>query len=399
MPRIIPFQAVLPAKDKVSLVTSRSFDEYSPAELASQLDYNPFSFLHVLQPAYKNLQSFDPEKRFKLVAQKYRDFLSEDILAKIDKPAFFVYKIENVEREFTGIVAAVSLEDYCKGVIKKHEDTLEYRVALFKDYLHQTGFNTEPVLLFYDPSAPLQKWIDLRKQQPPTLIFSTTKKEKHTLWKVDDEEGIEFLQNAFGEMPQLYIADGHHRSASAQMLYEADRDSGNVHLDYFMAYMLPSDQVHIYEFNRVVRDLNGHSIEEFIDLLRKEFMVKDTLHEIWKPEEKSVFGMYLEGRFYSVMPKVRSNELDAALLYAKILEPMLNVGDLRTDERIDYISGKETPYAVKQAVDSGEFAIGFLLFPASIDEIKNLADNNQIMPPKSTFIEPKIRSGLIIYEI
>ncbi len=390
---------MLPAKDKVSLVTSRSFDEYSPAELASQLDYNPFSFLHVLQPAYKNLQSFDPEKRFKLVAQKYRDFLAEDILTRTDKPAFFVYKIQNASREFTGVVAAVSLEDYRNGIIKKHEDTLEYRVSLFKDYLHQTGFNTEPVLLFYDQSTPLQKWIDQKKTDNPTFEFSTTKKEKHTLWKVDDAESIDFLQKTFGEMPELYIADGHHRSASAQMLYDEDKASGNKHLDFFMAFMLPADQVHIHEYNRVVRDLNGHSTAEFIKLLEKRFVVKDTLHDIWKPQKKSTFGMYLDGKFFSVEPKKASNELDAALLYNEILKPLLNIGDLRTDERIEYIAGKETPYAVKQAVDQGDFAIGFLLFPPSIEEIKTLADNNEIMPPKSTFIEPKIRSGLVIYEI
>ena len=168
MAKIIPFKAVRPTRDKVSLVTSRSYDEYSPAELASQLDFNPFSFLHVLNPAYVNQQKIGLEKRFKLVAQKYNDFKEEGFLVKEESPVFFVYEIQTKNHNFTGIIAGTSIEDYQKNVIKKHEDTLQYRVELFKDYLHQTRFNTEPVLLTYPDDTHLDNWI-LEKKQMPSL--------------------------------------------------------------------------------------------------------------------------------------------------------------------------------------------------------------------------------------
>src|SRR6187402_3469225 len=164
MAKIIPFRAVRPAADKVSLVTSRSYDEYSAAELASQLDFNPFSFLHVLNPAYVNQQKIGLEKRFKLVSQKYNDFKSENVLIKEEKPVFFLYEIQSKERVFTGIIAGTTIEDYQKDIIKKHEDTLQYRVELFKDYLHQTGFNTEPVLITYPDSNEINTFIAILKK-------------------------------------------------------------------------------------------------------------------------------------------------------------------------------------------------------------------------------------------
>ena len=164
MAKIIPFKAVRPTRDKVSLVTSRSYDEYSPAELASQLDFNPFSFLHILNPAYVNQQKAGLEKRFKLVAQKYRDFKEENVFVKEEEPVFFLYEIETKNQTFTGIIAGTTLEDYRNNIIKKHEDTLQYRVELFKDYLHQTGFNTEPVLITYPENAELSEWILAKKQ-------------------------------------------------------------------------------------------------------------------------------------------------------------------------------------------------------------------------------------------
>lgn len=405
MAKIIPFKAVRPTRDKVSLVTSRSYDEYSPAELASQLDFNPFSFLHVLNPAYVNQQKIGLEKRFKLVAQKYNDFKEEIILVKEDKPVFFIYEIQTRNQTFTGIIAGTSIEDYQNNVIKRHEDTLQYRVELFKDYLHRTGFNTEPVLITYPDNQELTTWISQKKQTDSLYEFSTTKREKHILWKIEGEKEIAWLQEKFNEIGDLYIADGHHRSASAELLYEEDKASGNENLNYFMSFLIAESNVKIYEYNRIIRDLNGHSKEEFLNQLSEGFWLKNKEQELWKPTKKFEFGMYLDGEFYSLTLKDEHSftsvleSLDAQILYKKVLHPILGIEDLRNDERIDYIPGKQSIITIKEVVDEGEFEIGFMLFPTDISEIKELADNNLIMPPKSTYIDPKFRSGLVVYEI
>ena len=405
MAKIIPFKAVRPTRDKVSLVTSRSYDEYSPAELASQLDFNPFSFLHVLNPAYVNQQKIGLEKRFKLVAQKYNDFKEEGILVTEESPVFFIYEIQTKNHNFTGIIAGTSIEDYQKNVIKKHEDTLQYRVELFKDYLHQTRFNTEPVLLTYPDDTHLANWILEKKQMPSLYEFSTTKREKHILWKIDNPQEMVWLEQKFASIKNLYIADGHHRSASAELLYEEDKDSGNENLNFFMSFLIAESNVKIYEYNRIIRDLNNLSKEEFLEKLSEIFKIKNKEQELWKPTKKFEFGMYLDGEFYSL--KLKETEgfktvlerLDAQILYEKVLHPILGITDLRNDERIDYIPGKQSIIDIKEIIDEGEFEVGFTLFPTDITEIKELADNNLIMPPKSTYIDPKFRSGLIVYEI
>lgn len=405
MAKIIPFKAVRPAPDKVGLVSCRMYDDYSPAELAAWLNFNPYSFLHVINPAYANAQRITSDKRFKGVTLKYNDFKKENILIQEEKPMFYLYEIQNKNHSFTGIIAGTSIEDYQKNVIKKHEDTLQYRVELFKDYLHQTGFNTEPVLITYPDSSEINTFIAIHKKNRPIYEFSTTNKEKHTLWKIDTETEMQLLSEHFEAIPNLYIADGHHRSASAEMLYEQDKGTGNPNLNFFMSFLIAESNVKIYEFNRVIRDLNGHSKEDFIKLLADKFIIKDKKRELWQPKHKYEFGMYLDGRFYALEYKNKENQkgilenLDAQILYDTVLHPILGIGDLRNDERIDYIPGKQAILHIKELIDEGEFEVGFMLYPSDIQEIKLLADNHLIMPPKSTYIEPKFRSGLLVYEL
>ena len=410
MSKIIPFKAVRPTPDKVSLVTCRNYEDYSPAELAAWLAFNPYSFLHVINPAYVNSQKITLDKRFKGVAHKYQDFKEEGIFISELKACFFLYEIKTKNRTFTGIVAGTSLEDYKNNVIKKHEDTLQYRVELFKDYLHQTGFNTEPVLITYPDNANINQWILEKKKSHPIYNYTTTNKENHQIWKIHTDDDISWLQKQFDEIPELYIADGHHRSASAELLLNEDQQLVNDNLKYFMSFLIAESNVKIYEYNRIIRDLNGFSASEFIQKLSENFIIKNKEHEFWKPESKFEFGMYLEGNFYALFYKQENNfdcddaksilnNLDAQILYYKVLQPLLAIEDLRNDERIDYIPGKQSILTIKELVDEGEFAVGFMLFPSDISEIKALADNNLIMPPKSTYIEPKFRSGLMIYEL
>ncbi|MEZ4838549.1 DUF1015 domain-containing protein [Flavobacterium sp.] len=405
MSKIIPFKAVRPTADKVGLVTCRNYDDYSSAELAAWLSFNPYSFLHVIHPAYVHSQKITLDKRFKGVAHKYQDFKNEGVFVEETKPVFFVYEIQTKTNSFTGIVAGTSIEDYKKNVIKKHEDTLQYRVELFKDYLHQTGFNTEPVLITYPDKKQLTNWILNKKKEQPIYHFSTTKKERHTLWKVDADNDISWLQEQFAKIPELYIADGHHRLASAELLYDEFKNTENKKLNYFMSFLIAESEVKIYEFNRIIRDLNGFDVKSFLAKLDEHFIIKNKEQELWRPQSKFEFGMYLDGNFYALFYKLENNNptilenLDAQILYDKVLQPLLGIGDLRNDERIEYIPGKQSVLTIKELIDEGEFEVGFMLYPSDISEIKALADNNLIMPPKSTYIEPKFRSGLIVYEL
>lgn len=404
MATIVPFKAVRPARDKVSLVTCRSYDEYSPAELASQLDYNPFSFLHVLNPAYINQQKLAETVRFRSVHNKYAEFKHDEVLKQENVPVFYLYEIQSKNNVYTGIIAGTSIADYQKNIIKKHEDTLPYRVSYFKDYMHLTGFNTEPVLITYPENNDLEQWITQRKHKRPLYMFSSPNRDKHTLWRIKDTTEIAWLQAQFANVPSLYIADGHHRSASAELLHTEYKDTGTESLDYFMSFLIAEKDLKIYEFNRLVHDLNGHTAAGFINLLEKDFVIENRHLELWKPSKKFEFSMYLQGEFYSLTLKETDftdvhESIDAQILYTKVLQPLLGIEDLRNDDRISYLPGTKSITSIKEVVDEGLYTVGFTLFPASIEEIKALADNNQIMPPKSTYIEPKLRSGLVVYEL
>ena len=406
MAKISPFKAVRPTSDKVSLVTSRSYDDYGAAELAAYLEFNPFSFLHILNPAYINQQKLGWDKRFKMVKHKYHDFKKDGVLVQEEKAVFYLYEIQSKNHSFTGILAGISIEDYQNNIIKKHEDTLQYRVDLFKDYLHQTGFNTEPVLITYNDNQDLSEWILTKKTARPIYEFATTNKEKHILWTIESENEINWLKMQFEKIGDLYIADGHHRSASAELLFKEDKELENENLKSFMSVLIAESNVKIYEYNRIIRDLNNYSKDEFIKKISEHFVIKSKKQELWKPKHKFEFGMYLDGEFYALRLKeeffVFENELsklDAQIIYDTVLKPILGIDDLRTDDRIEYIPGTKSITTIKELVDSGEFKIGFIMFPSNINEIKALADANLIMPPKSTYIEPKFRSGLVIYEL
>lgn len=403
MADIVPFKAVRPAADKVALVTTRPYDEYSATELASWLDFNPFSFLHIINPAFINQQKIDPIKRYQIVATKYTDFKKNGIFITENLPAMYLYEIRTNKQIFTGILAGTSLKDYKENVIKKHENTLEYRVENLKDYFKASKFNTEPVLMMYSDNKDLELWICTKKQETPLYDFSTTNRERHIIWKIDTNNEIKTLQSLFSEIENLYIADGHHRSATSQLLLDEEGSNASESMHYFMSYLICESNIKIHEYNRLVHDLNGFTSEEFLLKLSQKYHL-EKVHEFWKPSHKCSFGMYLEGQFYSLNLKETPNteevlsNLDAQILYETILQPVLGIGDLRTDSRISYIPGNHSIVELVEKIDLGEYKVGFILYPSTIQEIKSLADHNLTMPPKSTYIEPKFRSGLIIYE-
>lgn len=403
MADIIPFKAVRPSTDKVALVTTRPYDEYSVAELASWLDFNPFSFLHIVNLAYVNQEKIDPIRRYRMVATKYSDFKRDGILIQDEKPAMYLYRIKTKKNDFIGILAGTSLADYQNNVIKKHENTLKYRVENLKDYFNETGFNTEPVLMMYPDCEALQDWIQTKMNETPLYNFSTTNREQHFVWKIDQDSEIAFLQETFKNFPDLYIADGHHRTASSEMLLKQNEEQASDAMNYFMSYLICESSIQINEYNRVIHDLNGMKSEEFLKTLEDHFIVKK-VHEYWKPATKFSFGMYLDGTFYSLTLKNIAHsdnimeQLDAQILYDTVLNPLLGIKDLRTDSRITYIPGNKNIMELVNKVDSGDYKVGFILYPSTVEEIKILAEHQLTMPPKSTYIEPKMRNGLIIYE-
>ena len=410
MAEIKPFRAVRPGRKYAGLVASRPYEEYTEAELKAQLEYNPYSFLHIINPGYKFQHEIGGEKRFGLVRNRFLEFREEKILIKDKNPCFYIYKITTRESSCCGIIAAASAEDYANNVIKKHEDTIAHREGLFKDYLKTVGFNTEPVLLTYPDNDNINNLLEETMEKRPEYDFATGNREFHTLWKIESEEKIRKIQQEFENMGSLYIADGHHRCASSRLLAEESKESNEAHTgeetyNYFMSYLISKNNLRIYEFSRLIKDLNGHSKEEFLFQLDEWFKIENRGIEFYKPQQKHQFNMYLDGEFYSLhLRKTNVNfqnalsRLDSHILFEKVLNPILGISDLRNDRRIEYIHGRNDLLEIKNRVDEGEFTVGFGMMPASVEEIKEIADENLTMPPKSTYIEPKLRSGLTIYE-
>ena len=411
MSKILPFKAVRPTRDKVSLVASRSYQSYTQAEREARLDYNPFSFLHIVNPGYKYDKEISGEARYNLVKNRYLEFKEDGIFIQDQSPCYYIYKIvDRDDQEFNGIVAAASVEDYNNNVIKKHEDTIASREVVFKDYLKTVGFNAEPVLLTYPENNTISAIIKEKQKERAEFEFTTTYRDTHYLWLIDNPEDINAISDAFSNIKTLYIADGHHRSSSSKLLCEDLKSNnlqhtGNETYNYFMSYLICEEELKINQFNRLVKDLNGLSKEEFLIQLDTMFRIENRGIMPYQPSKQHHFSMYLDGEFYSLYLR-KSNyifntaldQLDAQILYKTILEPILGITDLRNDNRIMYLSGKKDIVNLKSMVDSNTFKVGFGMIPATIEQMKLIADQNLTMPPKSTYIEPKLRSGVTIYE-
>ena len=404
MPLLKPFKATRATSDKAAHLISRTYQDYDKKELKAQLKYNPYSFLQILNPGYKYNQEISGEERFNLVRNRFLEFKEEGYLIEDENPCFYIYENIDPHHTYTGIIASTSTQDYERQLIKKHEDTLHHKEVLFKEYLKTVGFNAEPVLLTYPDQVAIDEIINQIKQTDPTYDFCTTDHNRHKIWSVDDVAVISKLQEQFEKMPHLYIADGHHRSASSALLAE-EMGTEKQSYNYFMSFLIPESQLNIYEFNRGIIDLNGLSKEEFLIKLDQYFRIQNRGMELYQPSKKHHFSMYLDGDFYSlylrkdlITIETALDDLDSQMLYDLILKPILGIEDLRTDDRLVYSYGKHDMLNVKKKVDQGQFAVGFGMFPATVEQIKSIADADLRMPPKSTFVRPKLPSGLLIYE-
>lgn len=409
MATLLPFKATLPKATLASEVPTRSFLTYDRESRKAILDSNPYSFLHVLFPGHDAGVRLRGKTRFDAIRKKFLDFIEEGIFQRSDKEAMYLYGIEKSGIQYCGLICGVSSADYESEVIRKHEDTIRQRVDLFTDYLEAVRFNAEPVLLMH---RDIPEWDTLMakiKTRAPRLTVSYEEGETHRVWTISDPGLLETIRTLFKDVSEIYIADGHHRSASSAQLSQILAEKNTLHTgderyNHFLGFLIPESHIRIHEFNRAVVDLNGLDVSEFLETVSRIFRVERGDYPNL-PKKKHQFGMYLEGNWYVLHHEAPDSNgrdplksLDAQILYQKIIRPVLGIEDLRSDTRIRYLFGPDNLTRMKQLVDAGEFAVGFGLSPTGVDEMMAIADAGSIMPPKSTYIEPKLLSGLVIYE-
>lgn len=413
MAKIIPFKAFRAARNTVHLVASRSFVSYSKASLAHKLNTNPYSFIHIINPQYtfqKRTKANSPA-RFKLVAKKFQEFIQRGIFKQDEKEAIYLYKQAYKGNSYIGLIAGGAIDDYQNGVIKKHEHTILKRENIFKNYLKITDFNAEPVLVTYPDNKDVESIIEKYLAIRPEYDFMSSNSACHEMWVITDKNDIKVIQKAFEGFDSLYIADGHHRCASSNLLgqtlkQENKNHTGNEHYNYMMSFFIPESRLNILEFNRLVEDLNGLSTKEFLTQIGDFFDIQKIEEEFFKPRAYNEIGMYIEGSWYALNAKVGTfdvnhpvERLDVSILSNNLLEPILGISDLRTDKRVQFLGGRHGEKELMTRVNKGKAKVAFVLHPVTIDQLKEVADNHQYMPPKSTYIEPKIRSGLTLYKI
>lgn len=411
MATVVPFSAIRPAADKVHLVASRSVDGYDPADLRKKLSGNPYTFLHVINPDFHDGVKTKPgsPERLSKIKERFRSFVSDKIFTRDTKPAYYLYRQVKHNNEYTGIIACTSIDDYFNGAIKIHEQTITQREEKLKEYLEVCEFNAEPVLFCYPNDEVLDNIVLQRAQRKPDYDFTTTDKIRHTLWVINDEKTVKLIERRFSSIPYIYIADGHHRSASSALLGKSRRQalpgySGNEGFNYYMGIFFAETQLRIFDYNRVVKDLNGKSIPELLEVLEDKFYVQERNEELFKPTQKHELSLYTGKKWYSLKAKRGTynsedpvGSLDASILTKHILGPLFGIHDLKTDKRIGFVPGVKGPQALKNMVDEGKAELAFGLHPVTMDHLKWIADTDNIMPPKSTWVEPKIRSALVIY--
>jgi uncharacterized protein (DUF1015 family) len=409
MTRIAPFKAVRPVRDKVHLVATRPYYSYKKNVLKAKLEDNPFTFLRIINPEFNSEKRTKPNsrERFELVKEKYAEFIQEGILIQDEEAHLYIYRQTKNGHAFTGVVAGASVAEYDQDKIKKHEATLTSREAMFTNYLDVIGYNAEPVLLSYPHNTDIERLLASYTAARPEYEFTTTDRIKHEVWVLNQNETLE-IQKAFEQLDAVYIADGHHRSASSAGLKHKRRKENETYFpneDFFLAFFIDEERLKILEFNRMVTTLNGTSEGEFLTSLNKSFVV-EPLNQAEKPKAEHTLSMCLSGKWYKLTckPEIINQQhpvecLDAEILTRHVLTPLLGINDLKTDERIEFVSGAESLQSIEEKIKKGKFTVAFVLFPISMEQVKRVADHQLIMPPKSTWVEPKLRSGLTIYNI
>lgn len=408
MTKIKAFKAIRPTRDKVHLVATLPYYDYKKHVLQAKMEHNPFTFLHVVNPEFFDKEKSVPnsDERFLKTKHKFEEYINAGVFIKEKTDCLYLYKQTKDGHEYLGLIGGASVDQYNSGHIKKHEETITAREEIFSRYLKITEFNAEPVLLFHEKHEGLNALLLDITTDRPEYEFSSTEYIKHEVWVIRNIFVIEKIQECFKEIADVYIADGHHRCASSARYTNSLGENKTDIQNHFLAYFISEERLHILDYNRVVKDLNGMSNLDFLEKISAYFHINKIEPGEARPSKFHEISMYLYGEWYKLIPNQNLidsthpvNSLDTAILSDKLLTPILNISDLKTDQRIEFISGNKGPEAIENAVDSGSAKVGFVLFPVSVDQLKKVADANLIMPPKSTWIEPKLRSGLTIYPL
>ncbi|NOX36337.1 MAG: DUF1015 domain-containing protein [Calditrichaeota bacterium] len=412
MVTVRPFRGLRPRKDLAAKVAAPPYDVLSSEEAREMARDNPYSFLHVNKPEIDlepGIDLYDP-RVYQKGAENLKRLIQQGVMFQDEEPRFYVYKQVMGSHEQIGLVACASVEEYEKDIIKKHEHTRPEKEDDRVRHIDHLNAQVGPVFLTYRADEEIDRLISEVIQHPPEYDFTSEDGVRHTFWVVSDPKWIQQIQAAFQKVDALYVADGHHRSAAA-MRVKQKRQAENPHhtgeeeYNYFLVVIFPHNQMQILDYNRVVKDLNGMDRETFLRRIQEKFDVEALPEgQRYKPRQPHTFGMYLQGRWYKLTARPGTfdendpvKRLDVSILQENLLGPVLGIQDPRKDKRIDFVGGIRGLEELERRVDSGEWALAFALYPTSIEDLMAIADAGKVMPPKSTWFEPKLKSGLVVH--
>jgi uncharacterized protein (DUF1015 family) len=407
MSLIKPFAGLRPVPERAEEVVAPPYDVLNSAEARERAAGRPWSFLHISKAEIDLAEDIDPYDPavYAKSAENLQKMLAEGILIREDKPCYYAYRLIMDGHSQVGLVAAASVADYDTNRVRKHEYT---RPAKEDDRVRQIealNAQTGPVLLAYKSQTDMDAILEETTKKTPLVDEIADDGVRHTFWIIDDDDVIEKISAGFDAMDAIYIADGHHRSASASRVAKTHAaksglNDGNQNSDYFLSVIYPHNQMNILDYNRVIKDLNGLSTNEVVEKVKTSFTVAEENSAV-KPANATEFGMYVDGQWYrlNINPELVPNDpvasLDVSLLADNLVEPILGIADQRTDNRIDFVGGIRGLGELVKRVDSGEMAIAFSLYPTSMEALMAVADAGEVMPPKSTWFEPKLADGLV----
>ena len=411
---IKPFKGIRPPKQYVEEVESRPYDVLDSEEARKEAGDNEKSLYHIIKPEIDfapGTSEYDP-RVYEKAAENFKKFQEKGWLVQDDKEQYYIYAQTMNGKTQYGLVVCAYVDDYLNGVIKKHELTRRDKEEDRMKHVRVNNANVEPVFFAYPDNSVLDSLIMRYAQTTPEYDFiAPIDGFRHQFWVISNDEDIAAVTSEFAKMPSLYIADGHHRSAAAALVgaEKAKQDpnhNGTEEYNYFMAVCFQASQLTILDYNRVVKDLNGLTSEQFIEALKKNFDVEEKGADIYKPNQLHNFSLYLDGKWYSLTAKAGTFDdtdpigvLDVDISSRLILDEILGIKDLRSDKRIDFVGGLRGLEELKRRVDSGEMRMALALYPVTMKQIMDIADSGKIMPPKATWFEPKLRSGLVIHKL
>lgn len=409
MAQIKPFKALRPQPQFAKQVASRPYDVLNSAEAKVEVQGNPYSFLNITKSEISLPDGVDShsQKVYDKAKENLTAFIQRDTLFRENKECYYIYQLIMNGRSQTGLVCVSSVDDYENDIIKKHEFTRPEKEQDRINHIKTTGAQTGNVFLAYRNVADVDAMIDNWKtSKSPQYNFVADDNIQHTIWIVSDGDACNTITQLFThQVPCTYIADGHHRAASAAKVRKALGQATTPESDYFLTTLFPSNQLFIMDYNRMAKDLNGLSVAGFIAAVKKDFTITTLADDAYKPTQLHEFGMYLDGIWYKLVAKEGSYTtdpigiLDVTILQDNLLGKILNINDPRTDTRIDFVGGIRGLQELEKRVDSGDMAVAFSLFAVTIDQLFDIADSGNVMPPKSTWFEPKLRDGLLTHLI